>query len=493
VGEAGRKLREALGAGEVAPIDVGSVRAAFPANPLAAQLYSEGLSRLRVFDALGARTLLEQAAAAEPNHPLIRAALARVWSALGYDAKAKAESQQALDQSKDLSREDRLAVQGLHYETTGDWPRAIEAYAALLVFFPDRLDYGLQLAAAQTSGGRGKDALETIASLRRLPAPASLDPRIDLAEAAAAKALTDFPRQQRAAQAAAAQARRQGATLVLGQAVLAEGTALVNSGKLEEGRKACEEAGEIFAAAGDRGSVARAENVIAVAYARAGDMASARTRFRQSLEAFRRIGDKRGTAAQLGNVAMAEKGLGNAAEAKRLNAEALEVAREIGDPSGVARTLNNLALCHEALADLEAARRTFEEAIAAYRELGETRNAALAMSNLGEVLHKQKKLDAAREQFNASLQLGREAGAGADTAVTLTLLAEIQAEQGDLVGAQVSLEEAVSRFRAEGDQDGEAGALRRQAGILELRGDKPGARALVEQADRIDKARKPPR
>jgi tetratricopeptide (TPR) repeat protein len=56
---------------------------------------------------------------------------------------------------------------------------AIKTYQALYSFFPDNLEYGLQVASAQTTAGNGQDALGTVDSLRRLPAPLRDDPRID--------------------------------------------------------------------------------------------------------------------------------------------------------------------------------------------------------------------------------------------------------------------------------------------------------------------------
>ena len=69
-----------------------AARAALPARPEAARLYMEGLARLRVFDALGARNLLQRAALIEPTHPLIHAALAEAWGALGYEGRRRAEA-----------------------------------------------------------------------------------------------------------------------------------------------------------------------------------------------------------------------------------------------------------------------------------------------------------------------------------------------------------------------------------------------------------------
>ncbi|MCM2257257.1 MAG: protein kinase, partial [Vicinamibacteria bacterium] len=342
VSEAGSKLRAALGVGALSELDARAVRATFPSNPAAAQAYSEGLAKLSVFDALEARRLFDTAIAAEPGHPLPHSALARAWSALGYDEKAKAAAKRANELSQGLPREDRLAVEAQYHETMADWPRAVETYRALQVFFPDRLDYGLSLAAALTAAGQGQEALDSIKALRRLPKPAAEDPRIDLAEAAAAKALTDFEQQHRSAVAAAHKAEKQGALLVLGQARLAEGTALVNLGRLPEARQACARSGEIFAAAGDHAGVARSENIVAVAFARSGDFPQARVRFEAALRSFREMGDQRGIALQLGNVAGVLVELGKLPEAKKLYEQSLAVAREVADKSQVARALNNL-------------------------------------------------------------------------------------------------------------------------------------------------------
>ena len=46
-----------------------------PKNPEAAQLYSEGLTRLRAFDNLEARDLLQKSVAAEPKFALGHSAL----------------------------------------------------------------------------------------------------------------------------------------------------------------------------------------------------------------------------------------------------------------------------------------------------------------------------------------------------------------------------------------------------------------------------------
>ncbi len=192
VSQAGSRLREKLGVEAVSPVEAVSVRASSPSNREAARLYSEGLGRLRVLDALEARDLLQQAIAADPKFSLAHSALAEAWSRLGYDKKAQQEARQAYDLSANLSREERLVVEGRYRDIDHEYEKAIEVYRALFTLFPDNLDYGLKLAAVQTRGGKGHDALATVESLRKLSPPASEDPRIELEEAQAWDLLGDL-------------------------------------------------------------------------------------------------------------------------------------------------------------------------------------------------------------------------------------------------------------------------------------------------------------
>ena len=169
-------------------------------------------------------------------------ALALAWSTLGYDAMAEQEAEKASELSGNLPREQRLWVEGRYRETTHEWPKAIDAYKSLQDFFPDNVEYGLRLVEVQTTASQGKDALETLAQLRRLPAPAGEDPRIDLAEANTAIALGDFRRAQEAAGLAATKGEALGAFSLMARARLTEGTALQNLGKMKEAVRAAEEA-----------------------------------------------------------------------------------------------------------------------------------------------------------------------------------------------------------------------------------------------------------
>src|SRR5262249_8037031 len=167
VSRSGRTLREKLGLPKLEPKEAEIAHAALPATPEAARFYTEGLEKLRVFDASAARTALEKAVAEDGRHALARAALATAWSMQGYAMKAREQSKIALDLSTKLGREDQLVVEGRAREGALEWRQAAEVYRALFRFFPDNFDYGLRLADAQTSAGEAKDGLATIDTLRK--------------------------------------------------------------------------------------------------------------------------------------------------------------------------------------------------------------------------------------------------------------------------------------------------------------------------------------
>ena len=214
VSRSGTLLREKLGMQGPSNTDAEQVRAAFPSRPEAAKLYAEGLSRLRGLHVSGARELLEAAVAADPEYPLAHAALAQALSTLGYVERARREARRALDLSGGLARAERLLIEGRYHELCGETDLAIDIYAALVRFFPDNLDFGLDLARVQAIAGK-RDALDTLEELRRLPPPFCDDPRIDLEEARAAGTLALLDRMRDAAARAVAKGRALGARYVV--------------------------------------------------------------------------------------------------------------------------------------------------------------------------------------------------------------------------------------------------------------------------------------
>ena len=149
-------------------------------------MYSEGLAKLRTHDDRAALDLLQKAVAADPNYALAHSALSEAWSGTGNHDQEKEEAKRAFDLSVNLSREDRLWIEGRYRDTIEDREKALEIYKTLFDLHPDDLEYGLRFAESQRRLGKWQEALATLESLRKSPAPERDDPRIDLAEADAA-------------------------------------------------------------------------------------------------------------------------------------------------------------------------------------------------------------------------------------------------------------------------------------------------------------------
>lgn len=439
---AGAHLREKLGVGGVSAAEANMVKA-LPSNPEAARLYAEGLAKLRRFDALAARELLEKATAADPVHALAHSALAAAWSALGYDAKAQQEAKTAFEIGASLSREDRLSIEGAYRETTHEWEKAIEIYRALSNFFPDNLDYGLRLASAQTSAGKGKDALFTIESLRKLPVPARDDPRLDLTEARAAETLGDFKRQESAASTAAAKAAAQGARLLVARARRSQGSALYGLGDYAKANALYEEAKRIFAEAGDRAGVAWTLNDTANISSDRGDQVGAKKAYEQALTIFTETGDKRGLTAAQNNIASVFFLEGNLLAAKTMFEKALAVSREVDDKTNIGIALNNIAEVLSSQGDLPHAKGRFKETLDVSREVGDKTNIGAALNNIASILLQQGDLAGAKKTYEEALQVCREIGKKGYSANCLNGLGEVLLAQGDLAGARKHQQEAL--------------------------------------------------
>jgi serine/threonine protein kinase/tetratricopeptide (TPR) repeat protein len=443
VSRTGGRLREKLGVGALSEEESAQARASLPSNDVV-RFYSEGLDKLRLFDALAARDLLERAVSANPGYALAHSALASAWSALGYDASATAEAKKALDLAAKLSREQRLAIEGSYREIAHQWNDAAKIYRALWTVFPDNAEYGLRLAAVLAAGGLGKDALGVVEQLRLLPAPAKDDPRIDLAEADAAGSLSDFKRQQAAAERAATKGQAQGARLLLARARLLESRALYEQGQLIQAAAASQEANDIDTAAGDHAGAAAALNTIASVLADRGDVIKATAMHEQAVEIFRQIGNKKGMASALNNIAVQLKDRGDLTGARRVQEQVLALRREVADRSGAAVSLNNIGVIFFEQGNLDSAKRMYEDSLSMCREIGDKRGAVRAMLNKAIVLTREGDLAGAKRLHEESLAIRREIGDRRGVAVALINLAEVLANQGNLAGATAAVDESMA-------------------------------------------------
>jgi eukaryotic-like serine/threonine-protein kinase len=480
VTQAGSRLREKLGVEAVSPVEAVSIRASLPANREATRFYAEGLARLHVFDALGARDFLQQAIAADPKFALAHSALAEAWSRLGYDKKAQSEARQAYDLSANLSREEKLLVEGRYREIDHEYEKAIEIYRTLFVLFPDNLDYGLRLATAQTRGSKAHDALATVESLRKLSPPASEDPRIDFQEAEAWDALSEYKQQEQLLSRAVEKSKAAGFRLILAHARKGQCWVFAHLGQLENAIAACRESTDIYTAAGDRHEEAVSLRETADAL-RETDAAESIRLYQQAQTLFREVGSERGAAGVLNNLGLIYEAQGDSATAEKMHRQALARFRVVDDKNAQSKALGNIADDRVAQGDLRGAIQLYEESQQLDRE--NTGRAANVGYNIASVHQLQGDLVGAKQGFEQSLAIWQKNGDQNSSAYALWSLGSLLLQEADLAEARKMYEQSLAMRTAAGDK---LTIAQTQLGLAELSLEE--ARSPVEQEAAIRQA-----
>jgi eukaryotic-like serine/threonine-protein kinase len=453
VSRAGAELRAKLGVGPLSAAQSTMVKATLPSNPEAARLYSEGLQKLRVFDALSAKDLLQKAVTLDPDHAPTYSALAAAWSSLGYESRAKAQAVRALELSSQSSREERLLIEGRAHELSAEIGPAAESYRALWEFFPDNVDYGLAVIRTQIAQGHAMDAQGTVAQLRKLGVSEADAARIDLAQAAIALALSDFRQEQLLAQRAAGRGAAIGARLLQAQALRLEGNAWERMRQTEKAIDRLQQARDLFSAAGDRRGAALASLNIGDVLFDKGDFAGATKQFQEALSVFQEIGAERNIRAateRIGNVFYSQ---GSLPEAKEYYQQSLHFDQQIDDPGGLASDYGNLANALGDMGNLAGSLKMQQQALAAFEQIGDRRGSASTMDSLGNVLAEMGDLVQAKSYYQKALALHRQTGYRSGEIYAIAALGDLSLAQGDLSGARKQYEQAVELCNDTHDQN----------------------------------------
>ena len=531
VSRLGAKLRDRLGLPVVADADAHYVLASLPSDPQAARLYSLGVEKLRERDALGARDLLEGATRLDPAFPLGHAMLARAWGQLGYEQNRREDARKAWDQASHLPRMDRLLVEGDYYDSLGDHSKAASAYRTLFELYPDRVDFGLQLAAAEAAAGHETPAKETVARLRRLPAPASEDPLIDLAEANLVWT-HNVPSGLALLQSAKRKAQQRGLRNVYGQALKRECLGVIYSEHPEPAEAICREAYDVFLAAGNRleaadalrltadrlgsqgryreaiaeyeraltilGSLGEEEKIgaalnnMAINYTKTGELDRAEDLYRQAQAKFEKAGDASNAGTALSNVADTVFARGQLANAARLYEQVIDT-QPATDPGSSAYSVYQLASVLLEQGRLADARSHATKAVEAIRPIeGAYQYLTSAMTVLGNVRRAEGDLAAARHEYTQSLALREKTGELDLVAESQASLAELALDEGRPGEAEPLLRKAIAQFEKESGSTDAASAGVLLSRALLMQGKRDEARAALQHALEIGRTNPDP-
>lgn len=526
----GAKLRSRLGVPQLDEPDQANVMASLPSDHEAARLYSLGLVKLREFDALAARDLLQQACNAEPKFALSHAMLARAWNQLGYEPKRKEEAKKALDLSANLPQIDRMQVEGDYYSSLSNHDKAASSYGAMFALFPDNVEYGLQLAGAQNAAGHASQASQTLAQLRRLPPPASDDPRIDLLDARVTP--TNDPARLVLIRSAVRKANAQGKKLVYAQARKEECMNLNYSDHPADAPPACEDAYNIYIAAGNRLGAADAIRLLADNEGAQGHLEAAIATYERALKILQDLGEHYKTGAVLNNMAINFANQGKLDRAEQLYRQARSHFEQAGDKGNTAAALGNIAdilflrgnlpgaenlykqaldiehsLDHSSpgylyfrLADLELTRgrvpeahRLAQQGIDAIRpNQGAYGYLSEAMIELGAVFMAEAKLSEAHQQYQSALELDQKVGEKGLTEETRAELAELAIEEGHPDQAESLIRPAIAEFEQEKSDPASSGGYIVLSRALLALGKLEEAREAAERASLLSRTSSDP-
>jgi eukaryotic-like serine/threonine-protein kinase len=439
VSRVGDRLRDRLGIPSLEPQEEAGVLAFSPMDREGGRFYALGVSKMREFDWLAAKDLLEQASKADPKFPMVHLMLAVAWGKLGYGQREKDESKKALELSSGLPPVQRLLVEGNYFESLADHERAASTYRALFQLFPDSVDYGLLLANAQKAAGHASQASSTLAQLRALPPPASEDPRIDLADVRATA--QNDPARLVFIRRAINNASAQGKKLLYAQARKEECLNLIYSDHPAQGVPSCEEAYNIFMAAGNHLEAADSIRMM-------GDFEGSQGHFGQAIATYQR---------------------------------ALKILEELGEHFKTGAVLNNMAIDYTNQGKIDRAEQLYLKAKFHFEQAGDKTLTALAIGNIADILYLRGDLRGATKLYEQSLQI-QSSVEHSDPGYLLYRLADVELAQGHLQDAHRYAQQAVDAIRPnQGAYQYLTGAMTVLGEVLKTEGDLQGARREFEE------------
>ena len=373
--------------------------------------YVAGLADLREYRGAAAAQSLARAAEREPDNPLVVAALAQAHRLEGRDVLAGEESERAARLATRLPNESRLWLEGLAAIENGR-DSAVDTLRSLWTVHPDDLELGLELARSLSNSGRGNEALEVVAALRRLPPERSRDLRVDFAEMFALDDAGRFRDAGEAADRLLASPQLAPPSSMRLSALLFSGAVRASIGDQDGARQHVEEILPLVDQVGEDHHRARAAYLQCRIALHDAEHEAVERHCGKALEIYRNLGNMFGTAQSLNILGVSRRRRGELTRAREALEEALALQRRRGDRNSEGRVLNNLANIDRDLGRLDDAERSFRASIAIRREAGEDRGVGLALANLGMILLDRGRIFDAERTLGESEELLRRSGTG---------------------------------------------------------------------------------
>ena len=444
----------------------------------ALRLYNEGVALSQQGTHQEAQKRFEEAIKQDGNFALAYSALARTYSALGYDAEAEQNSNRAMSLSDSLPPYERYLIAASHYTIVNDSAKAIDAYEHLASAAPNSASIEFDLGGLYEQSG---DLDKARAHFARV---VELDPkyvegllalgRVDIKRGHAQDALAPL-------NTALTLAIQLNHDEVRANTLQAIGIAYKQLDKLDEALKNYQDSLEIKERLGNKRGMAGSLGEIAQVQERQGKLKESEQSYQAALKLQREIGDKAGMSTTLVNLAgLLNDTLGRPDDALPLLKEALQLRRDAGNPAGEAQVLNNIGNVYLAKGDYAEAQTYFERTLELREKANvRARDIADTLHNLGETLTKEGRYDQALAQYLRAIDLRRNSGDKRGAAIESYSMASVFDYQGRFGAAVKAKQDAVQSMRDLGQRD---------AWLAEMLG---GYGYSLSLAGRTDEAAKP--
>jgi serine/threonine protein kinase len=358
---------------------------------------------------------------------------------------------------------------------------SVEESDLLFAAAPASVEAGAAYALALQREGRVKEASLVVARLRQIPGKED-DPLTDYVDAVGALDANQPQRAlvllTRALDSASARGRGE----LVAQIRATRGRLYSTMGRREEARSEMEQARAAFVAAGDKASLARVLNDLAIEEAQRGDLAKAEELFEEALAATRAVSPNARGAAFLGNLANLAAARGHPDLAELRYVEAIAIARESGRPFRPGFQLGELS---EVLRDLgrpAEASLALNEALVLLRRAGDRAAIATALSYLGRAAIESGQPDGVLAIVEEIDAIAASTGATEPLALAEALTAELALAAGDLVSARWHFVEGARLLHATSSADDAPELELRLAEVDLAAGDVESAGRTVERA-----------
>jgi tetratricopeptide (TPR) repeat protein len=298
----------------------------------------------------------------------------------------------------------------------------------------------LRFSTAATLSGNASQALALIHQLRALPAPASSDPRLDLAESRAIK--LNRPASLALIRTAVGKALAQGKTPLYAVVRREECMLLLWGDHPQEADPVCEDAFNVFLGTGNRAGAADAVRLIA-------DRQGSEGHYELAISTYQR---------------------------------ALSLLEGLGEHAKTGAAMNNMAIDYANEGKLDRALQLYQQAKSHFEQCGDKGNTATAVTNIADILYLRGNLPLAEKTYRQSHDLISAMDHG-DPSYELSQLADLELAEGKLSEAKLHAQQAIDFLRpSQGSYQYLTGAMIELGEALEAEGDLSGARAQFEQA-----------